>query len=72
MVDDPSTMVGDVSPWSVMLHRVHTVFVGTCAIFRRAEQGKQRQLVHGDGYPSKPEHACGGPSSRGYLIAFLA
>ncbi|XP_028098233.1 nucleotide exchange factor SIL1 isoform X2 [Camellia sinensis] len=38
----------------------------TCAVLRGEKQCKQRQLVHGGGFPSGAEHACIGPSSRGH------
>ena len=63
-------MAGAHSLWPVVFPNVQRVFLGNRAILRGAEYGKQRQLVHGSGFPSENENAHIGPSSRGFLLFY--
>lgn len=55
--DDHQITAGDDSFQPVAFPSIQRNNSETLAVFREAEQGKQRQITHGSEFPSKTEHA---------------
>ena len=67
----PFSMAGSIFSQPVVFHNTHRNNLGSCAIFREAEQWKQRQLVHGRDFPSGTERALHWALFPGLVTAFV-